>query len=587
MSARSPAARPLARWGAALLAAAAAAAAGAAALPAPAQQEPGAAPAAPVASGALDDRLGLIAFSASIREWTLGRETWEVWTCHTGGLLRPSPKSAATALNNRISPYFEWMSDGEYQPAFTAGGAVTAAWGQTCQEQIAAAGRRLTRPALIVNDRASGFPSPGASPQGSPPEGSDRTEAPTVVINGGDLAALSDSAAPAPGPAARALGRALAFPPSFGGGAVSGGRVLEDDNPMDVMSGGADRVPTVGTIAANRYAAGWIDSGEVAVHREGAAAYQLSPVGEEGFQMLVLPSRDGPGVFYALGVRVRERYDRGIPKEGVEAYLIDQRAAACAAPDRGACPGAQRRTRQVPAGDSPGLVRHVHREGDSFRLEGVRVEVAERSGDRFMVRVGTTRPGETARLVCGPRFAGRFCDEDGSVHERAIETAASWGITVGCERARFCPDATITRRQMAAFLYRATQWNSGPPGALSGQTSLADVPFNAWYRPFAEWAVETGVMSAPFGEFAPGRLVTRGEMAEMLTAAFEHLAGSTAARGLFVDMTDYPVRTVRAAEGLHEAGVAQGCSTHPRQFCPERPVTRAQMASFLVRALET
>ena len=586
MPAPAPAAWPqrLARWGAAL-AAAAGLATGAATLPAPAQEEP---ETASVSSDALDDRLGLIAFSSSIRERTLGREIWEVWTCRTGGLLRPSPRPAAATLNNRLAPYFQWMSDGDYQPVFTAGGSVTAAWGQTCHEQIAAAGRKPFRPALIVNDRASGSASPQSSPPGSPQEeGIDPTEAATVVINGGDLASLSDSVMPAPGAAARALARALAFPPSFGGEAVSGGRVLENDNSMDVMSGGADRVPPVGTIAVNRYAAGWIDSREVAAHREGAAAYQLSPVGEAGFQMLVIPSRDGPGVFYALGVRVREGYDRGIVKEGVETYRIDQRPTACAQPTRGACWGTQRRTRQVPAGESPGLVRHVHREGQSFELEGVRVEVAERSGNRFTVRVGTPRPGETARLVCGARFAGRFCDEDGSVHEGAIEKAADWGITVGCERARFCPDETITRRQMAAFLYRAARWNYGPPAALSGQTSLGDVPFNAWYRPFAEWAVETGVMSAPFGEFAPGRLVTRGEMAEMLTAAFEHLSGAVATEGLFADMTDYPVRTVRAAEGLYKAGVAKGCSTHPRQFCPERPVTRAQMASFLVRALET
>jgi|GEM_PF-1823110 len=36
-------------------------------------------------------------------------------------------------------------------------------------------------------------------------------------------------------------------------------------------------------------------------------------------------------------------------------------------------------------------------------------------------------------------------------------------------------------------------------------------------------------------------------------------------------------------ERLAEAGVAEPCDTNPRRFCPERPVTRAQMAAWLTR----
>lgn len=531
-----------------------------------------------------EDRLGLIASPDPTGAPTLGREIWEVWTCRTGGLRRLSPRSAATTLNLRLTPYFEWLSDGKYQPVFQEGGSVTAVWGQTCEEQAAAAGRKPGRHALIVDDRAAAMfepPSPFFADEGA----GGAAAAATITVNGEAMDSLSDASNPAPGPVAHRLGHALGFPHSYGGGTVSGAGASEYDNPMDVMSGGAENPLPVGTIAVNRYAAGWIESGGTAVHRSGAAAYQLSPVGEDGFQMLVIPSRDGPGAFYALGVRVRERYDRGIPKEGVEVYFVDQRPTACAEPVGGACRGGERRTRQEPAGERAGLLRHVHREGEAFDVGGVRVEVAERSGNRFTVRVGTPRPGEVARLVCGTRFAGRFCDEDGSVHERAIENAAEWGITVGCGEARFCPDETITRRQMAAFLYRAVRWTYGTPGAPGGQTSLADVPFNAWYRPFAEWAVAAQVMSAPSGVFDPGRLVTRWEMAEMLVAAFEYLSAAPSAERVFEDMAGYPVGTVWAAEALYEAGVAKGCSTHPRGFCPERPVTRAQMASFLVRAL--
>jgi hypothetical protein len=51
-----------------------------------------------------------------------------------------------------------------------------------------------------------------------------------------------------------------------------------------------------------------------------------------------------------------------------------------------------------------------------------------------------------------------FVDDDGSVFEADIEKLAAAGITRGCNpptNDRFCPDDSVTRGQMAAFLHRA------------------------------------------------------------------------------------------------------------------------------------
>ena len=45
--------------------------------------------------------------------------------------------------------------------------------------------------------------------------------------------------------------------------------MYEYDNPMDMMSGDLGLGLTTGTIAVNRYAAGWIEPDEVAVHQSG------------------------------------------------------------------------------------------------------------------------------------------------------------------------------------------------------------------------------------------------------------------------------------------------------------------------------
>ena len=179
---------------------------------------------------------------------------------------------------------------------------------------------------------------------------------------------------------------------------------------------------------------------------------------------------------------------------------------------------------------------------------------------------------------------GRFCDEDESVHQANIERVADWGITNGCGEGRFCPGLSISRSQMAAFLYRAVAYRSGVPPSVARFTGLSDVGEGAWYGVFARWAVAAGVMPAPGGEFDPDGVVTRGDMVVMLATAFPALADGPAAAGTFRDL-DASGSIARAAEALHRAGVTRGCSVSPLRFCPDQPVTRSQMASFFVRAL--
>jgi serine protease len=48
-----------------------------------------------------------------------------------------------------------------------------------------------------------------------------------------------------------------------------------------------------------------------------------------------------------------------------------------------------------------------------------------------------------------------FTDDEASVHEGDINRIAAAGVTNGCGGSRYCPQAAVTREQMAAFLYRA------------------------------------------------------------------------------------------------------------------------------------
>jgi hypothetical protein len=82
--------------------------------------------------------------------------------------------------------------------------------------------------------------------------------------------------------------------------------------------------------------------------------------------------------------------------------------------------------------------------------------------------------------------------------------------------------------------------------------------------------------------FCPDDPVTRGQMAAFLTRALGYVVGLGDDR--FVD--DDGSTFEDDIDRLAAAGVTYGCNPPVRdRFCPDDPVTRAQMASFLTRAL--
>ena len=374
---------------------------------------------------------------------------------------------------------------------------------------------------------------------------------------------------------------------------------------MDAVSGQVELGATTGTIAVNRYAAGWIDPSNVAFHPIGESrTYELRPPGAGGTQMLVLPDPRF-GVYYTLGARITGTYNSAAPKEGVEVYLIDQRGHGCLFPSSNACWGLNRRTQPVPAAEfdgvgdiitdeiKAGFTQHVHAAGEVFEVGTATVQVLARAGDNFRVRVVDTPPPVSALPVDdsddpqAPAFAGRFSDDDGGAHESNIEIIAARGITVGCDPARpdrFCPDRAVTRAQMMAFLVRAL--GDEENGAAVTTSRFSDVPDGAWYLPYVERLADLGVVE-PYedGTFRPSEPLTRRDMAVLLTRALSHILLVANPSGVFEDV---PANAPHAAEveSVFEAVVTRGCSADPRLYCPDEPVTRAQMASFLARALQ-
>lgn len=536
------------------------------------------------------DPLGLIAHTDYYRQYSLGRTVWHVWFCDVP--LGDAPVVAnevVRRLNREVVAYFEWVSGDRYRPSFQAEGWLAGDSRSDCEAALEAEDPEM--PMLLVEN--------------SPANDGYAAGRGLVVLGGGTVVPTPGFRQARLSTVVHEMGHALGFPHSFGGrirwspeGQLSG--VYEYDNPMDMMSGDLALGLDTGTIAANRYAAGWIEPDEVAVHGAGTTAvYELRPPGAGGTQMLVLPGRR-QGMFTALGARVALGHDSAIPRAGVEAYRIDQRETACTYPWRGACSGTERRTQPYPPaepgagyGDDLGsrgrrrLVDHVYRPGDVFEIGRTTIEVFEKVGNNYRVRVAdTSAPPPPPEPAPGPPFDGRFSDDDGSVHEADIETIAALGITVGCnppDNDRYCPGDVVTRAQMMAFLARALGEEGNPEVTTS---RFSDVPDNAWYLPYLERLADLGVVE-PYedGTFRPDAPVTRIDMAVLLVRAFPAIDEVTEPEGVFVDVpADAP--HAGAVEGILAAGVTKGCSEDPLSYCPGEAVPRDQMASFLARALK-
>ncbi len=169
---------------------------------------------------------------------------------------------------------------------------------------------------------------------------------------------------------------------------------------------------------------------------------------------------------------------------------------------------------------------------------------------------------------------GTFYDDDGNVHEGAIEAIASRGVTLGCDPdgTIYCVAESVTRDQMASFLARAFELpEAGHDFFPDDDGSVHEDNINR----LAAAGIAEGFDDGTYGPRLP---VTREQMASFLARA--------------LDLAPVPGDVFDDVSGVHEgninalarAGVTEGCDQSGNLYCPKDPVRRDQMASFVARA---
>jgi hypothetical protein len=141
-------------------------------------------------------------------------------------------------------------------------------------------------------------------------------------------------------------------------------------------------------------------------------------------------------------------------------------------------------------------------------------------GAGYLYDIAVDNPGTGTAILPGAWFADFLDVPQASAFHTPVETMVRDGITSGCGGGNFCPSASITRAQMAVFLLRAGHGSGYVPPPASG-TIFSDVAASDFA---ADWIEE-----------------------------------------------------------LYAEGITGGCATGPLRYCPNNPITRGQMAAFLLK----
>ena len=153
------------------------------------------------------------------------------------------------------------------------------------------------------------------------------------------------------------------------------------------------------------------------------------------------------------------------------------------------------------------------------------------------------------------------------------------GVVSGTSATTFEPTANVTRAQFVTML-------AGLQGAdVSAYTSgkFSDVPADAWYAPYVNWAAENGVVyGVSDTAFAPDAEISRQDMVAILyryAGQFGIQLGTGNPAITFTDEADIADYALPAVEALQRAGVISGMPDG--SFRPRDTATREQACVML------
>ena len=202
------------------------------------------------------------------------------------------------------------------------------------------------------------------------------------------------------------------------------------------------------------------------------------------------------------------------------------------------------------------------------------------------VGAGSATTGPTTTPTTGPSApdvdaSGAFSDVEGSTHEEAIGALAADGVFAGTECAPAMFCPTDPVQRWVMAVWLVRLLDGADPPPVNS-TRFADVDGSLWWAPYVERLADLGVTGGC--ATSPARFCPTKTVTRAQMASFLVRAFGlpSAPSAGFADVSG----GVHAAniDALAASGITSGCRTQPLRYCPTRNTTRAQMATFLTRA---
>ena len=178
----------------------------------------------------------------------------------------------------------------------------------------------------------------------------------------------------------------------------------------------------------------------------------------------------------------------------------------------------------------------------------------------------------------------KFDDVDAADYYAApVGWMLKYGITTGCDDDSFCPGRAINRRQFVTFLWRAA--GSPEPAAL-GSSIFTDVVDDDYAGEAIGWAAEEGVTvgcrQADGDELAQFCPNRQITRAQLATMLYRYLGAEYSNGESGFEDVDPDAYYARPVAWMVAHQITTGCNADA--FCPQGTATRAHAAAFLYRA---
>ena len=214
---------------------------------------------------------------------------------------------------------------------------------------------------------------------------------------------------------------------------------------------------------------------------------------------------------------------------------------------------------------------------------GSALDLTDQGGGKYTFTMPSSPVTVAATFMDDNTMLNFFVDVPaGAYYYDAVLWAAEGGIVTGTDAVHFSPDASCTRTQLVAFLWRA----SGKP-VVNYAMNFNDVDSGTYYAEAVRWAASEKVAEGTTAEtFAPDAAVTRAQMVTMLYRFAKAQGMDTTQGGMaireFDDFDAVPAYALEAMDWAVNAGVLKGDNN---RLLPQDNCTRAQIVTMLYRVL--